>query len=87
LRELSRLVDAQRARESITDWQTARIVAMVAAVNSKRRKYDPMRYMMNGAELKRRAREAAERDLPSGDELLRKIQRLGVRVIDNRQKV
>jgi hypothetical protein len=77
-------VDAQRARENITDWQTARIVAMVSAVNSKRRKYDPVRYMANGAELKRRAREAAERELPSGDELLQKIRRLGVRVIDNR---
>jgi hypothetical protein len=59
---------------------------MVAAVNSKRRKFDPLKYMMNGAELRRRAREAAERELPSGDELLTKIRRLGVRVIDNRGK-
>ena len=70
----------------MTDWQTARIVAMVAGVNSKHRKYDPVKYMANGAELKRRAREAAERELPSGDELLMKIRRLGVRVIDNRGK-
>ena len=59
---------------------------MVSAVNSKRHKYDPMRFMMNGAELRRRAREAAERELPSGDELLTKMLRLGVRVIDNRGK-
>ena len=58
---------------------------MVAAVKSKRRKYDPVRYMMNGAELKRRAREAAEHDLPTGDELLQKMRRLGVRLIDNRK--
>jgi len=45
-----------------------------------------MRYMMNGAELRRRAREAAERELPTGDELLARIKRLGVRVIDNRGK-
>jgi len=57
---------------------------MVQAVNSKRRKYDPVHFMMNGAEMKRRAREAVERALPSGDELLQKIRRLGVRVIDNR---
>lgn len=57
---------------------------MVAAVNSKRRKYDPMKYMANGAELKRRAREAVEKELPTGDELLAKICRLGVPIIDNR---
>jgi len=59
---------------------------MVAAVNSKRRKYDPVKFMMNGADIRRRSREAAERELPSGDELLLKIRRLGVRVIDNRGK-
>lgn len=59
---------------------------MVEAVNSKRRRYDPVRWMMGGAELRRRAREEAERELPSGDELLMKIRRLGVRVIDNRGK-
>jgi len=59
---------------------------MVQAVNSKRRKYDPMQFMMNGAELKRRARPLRERELPTGDELLMKIRRLGVRVIDNRGK-
>ena len=80
-------MDAQRARESITDWQTARVVAMLSAINSKRHKYDPMQYMVNGAELKRRAREEAERQVLDGDELLAKMRRLGVRIIDNRQKV
>lgn len=86
LGELAWLIDAQRARESMTDWQTARIVAMLAAVNSKRRRYDPMRYMANGAELKRRAREAAEAHVPSGDELLARMMRLGWPIVDKRRK-
>jgi hypothetical protein len=42
--------------------------------------------MANGAELKRRAREAAERAIPSGDELLMRMRRLGVQIIDKRTK-
>lgn len=57
---------------------------MVEAVNSKRHRYDPMKFMANGAELKRRAREASERELPSGDDVLAKIRRLGVPIIDKR---
>jgi hypothetical protein len=79
------LDDAQRARATFTDWQTARIVAIVAATHSKRPKYDPVRWMANGAELKRRAREAVERELPTGDELLTRMKSLGVQIIDNRQ--
>ena len=45
-----------------------------------------MRYMANGAELKRRARETVEKELPTGDELLAKIRRLGVPIIDNTSK-
>jgi len=58
---------------------------MVAAVNSKSRKYDPVRYMLNGAELKREAREASVKRMPTGEELLSQMRRLGVRIIDKRQ--
>lgn len=58
---------------------------MLSAINSKKHRYDPMKYMANGAELKRRAAEARERELPTGDELLAKMRRLGVQIIDTRQ--
>jgi hypothetical protein len=61
---------------------------MLAAVNSKQRRYDPLRYMARGAELKRRARsEAAAQLRPlTGDEVLARFKQLGMRVIDQRAK-
>lgn len=70
----------------MTDWQTARIVAIMVATNSKSHNYDPLKYMANGADLKRRAAEARERALPTGDELLMKMRHLGVQIIDNRKR-
>jgi hypothetical protein len=58
---------------------------MLEAVNSKRRRYDPVKYMMNGRELRREAREAAERSALTGDQVLEKLKRLGARIIDNRK--
>lgn len=57
---------------------------MLVAVNSKRRTYDPLTYMQNGAEIRRRAAEARERALPTGDELLMQLTRSGAQIIDNR---
>lgn len=70
----------------MTDWYTARVVAILVAVNSKRRNYDPLKYMANGAEIRRRAREAAEQRVLTGDELIARMKRMGFPVIDNRQK-
>jgi hypothetical protein len=59
---------------------------MLAAVNSKRKQYDPMRYMMNGRALKQQRARRAEQPM-TGDQVLARIRQLGVPVIDNRSKV
>jgi hypothetical protein len=60
---------------------------MLAAVNSKSRRYDPLKYMARGEELRRRARsEAAERRPLTGEEVLARFKRFGVPIIDQRQK-
>ena len=79
-------MEARDQREQRLDWQTARIVAMVAAVNSKHGKYDPVKYMMNGKALRRRAQEEREEREPmSGDEVLARFKAIGWPVIDKRE--
>ena len=81
-------MEARDQREQRLDWQTARIVAMVAAVNSKHGKYDPVKYMMNGKALRRRAQEEREAREPlSGDEVLARFRAIGWPVIDQRAKI
>jgi len=87
LREIAWLHDARRARNTMTDWQTARIVAMLAAVNSKQRRYDPVRFMSGGDELRRASAEArANREPMTGDQILARFRQLGVQIIDKRAK-
>lgn len=57
---------------------------MVAATNTKKEKYQPAKWMANGAAI---ARRAAERKEPmTGEEIVEQFKRMGVRVIDNRKK-
>lgn len=57
---------------------------MLAAVNSKKGKYEPTRYMVNGKALAERAREQTEREPMQGDEILRRLRMFGVPIIDKR---
>jgi len=57
---------------------------MIAAVNSKQNRYDPLRYMMNGRGLKQQQRAASKG--MTGDQILTRFKQLGVRVIDNRKR-
>lgn len=60
---------------------------MLAAVNSKHGRYDPLRYMLNGRGIKAEQRaKTREREPMTGDALLRRIQQLGIQVIDNRKR-
>lgn len=69
------------------DWQTARIVAMLAAVNGKRHKYEPVKYMMNGKALARQMREAREKREPmTGEQVIQRLRQLGVPIIDLRSQ-
>ena len=87
MREIGYLSDSLKESDYYADWQTARIVAMLAAVNSKRGKYEPYKWMRNGAELQRRAKAAAgERQPMTGDQVLARFRQLGVPIVDNRQK-
>lgn len=62
---------------------------MVSAVNSKRGRYEPMKYMANGRELMReQAERRARRHEPlTGDQVLERLRALGVPIIDKRTKV
>jgi hypothetical protein len=79
------LSEAQAAREQRTDWYTARIVAMLAAVNSKKEKYQPVKWMANGGELMRKTR--AEKEPPTGDEIMAAFKRSGIPIIDRRKRI
>ena len=60
---------------------------MIAAVNSKREKYDPLNWMQDGKELKRRAaEERAKRQPLTGEQILDRFSALGVPVIDKRAR-
>jgi hypothetical protein len=60
---------------------------MLAAVNSKRGRYDPVRYMAGGRELMReRAERQRAREPLSGDEIVSRMRALGVPIIDKRGK-
>jgi hypothetical protein len=87
LREIAYLADARRDREQRTDWYTARIVAMLAATNSKREKYRPVKWMANGRELMAEAAAKRQRKEPmTGDEILARMRALGVPIIDKRKR-
>jgi hypothetical protein len=79
-------MEARDARETRNDWYTARVVAMLVAVNSKHGKYEPRKYMMNGKRLQERAeRDRREREPMTGEQVLARFRQLGVRVIDKRK--
>jgi len=60
---------------------------MLAALNSKRLKYDPVRYMANREEMERRAAaERAARPPMTGEQILDRFRALGVPIIDKRVK-
>lgn len=89
LAELDHLVAAIDARTQTADWQSARIVAMLVAVNSKRGRYEPIRYMANGAEIAaaraRAAAERAEREPLTGGEVLAAFRAAGMKINDKRK--
>lgn len=69
------------------DWYTARIVGMLAAVNSKREKYQPVKWMANGRELMRQAAERrAAREPMTGEQVIEQMRALGVPIIDQRRR-
>jgi len=60
---------------------------MLAAINSKGEKYDPVKWMQDGREIKRKAAaERANREAPTGDQILAQLKAAGVPVIDRRRK-
>jgi hypothetical protein len=82
------LNDAGDARETRADWQTARIVAMLRAVHSKRGRYEPVKYMLNGRALAREMREAREEREPmTGEQIIQRFRQLGVPIIDKRRLI
>jgi hypothetical protein len=96
LAELYSLSDAAELRERTADWRTARIVAMLVAVNSRDGRYDPVRWMSENhrAGFEREQREAAaERaaEAPAiepvpltGDQVLAAFLGSGLTIIDKR---
>lgn len=78
------LIEARDSRETRADWYTARIVAMLVAVNSKHGKYEPRKYMIDGKRLAERA--AAKREPMTGEQVLQRFRQLGVPIIDMRGK-
>ena len=77
--------DAQRAREQRADWYTARVVAMLAAVNSKHGRYEPIKYMADRAELMRRRAAARAAAGPFEGSILQRFRALGVPIVDKRK--
>ncbi len=77
----------------MTDWQTARIVAMLAHVNSKRIKYKPVQWMYDGKRIEQEAREraaartarATARPPLTGAQVLASFRRMGLPIIDLRK--
>lgn len=58
---------------------------MLAAVNSKHGRYEPVKYMMDGKALARQAREARDkREGLSGEQVIGRIRAMGWPVIDLR---
>jgi hypothetical protein len=57
---------------------------MIAATNNKREKYKPVKWMMNGAAISKRA--AAEKEPMTGEQIIAKFKSMGIRVIDKRKK-
>lgn len=82
------LLDARKARDQREDWYSARIVAMLVAVNGKRGKYEPMKWMLNGRDMQReRAERVKRREGMTGEEVMARFAALGVPIIDKRAKV
>ena len=85
MREIALLIEARDNRETRTDWYTARVVAMLVAVNSKHGRYEPRKYMLHAKRLQEKAdRDRREREPMTGEQVLARFRQLGVRVIDNR---
>jgi hypothetical protein len=71
----------------LADLYGARIVAMLSAVNSKARRYEPERWMTNSRELMRRKQEAPTARRPlTGEEVIQRFRMLGVPIRDKRTK-
>jgi hypothetical protein len=89
LREIAAVNDAREMREVRTDFETARIVAMVAASNSKRRNYDPSKYMLKAHRDKLKGIKAGAESLDparvmTGEEIMARFKAMGVPIIDKR---
>ena len=83
---------ARVAREDRADWQTARIVAMLANIHGKKHNQQPVDFMWRRDELKVRDREAqaaraSRGEGMSGDEILARLRAFGVPIIDTRAEV
>jgi hypothetical protein len=57
---------------------------MLVAVNSKRGKYEPRKYMINGKRLAEQERERERREPMTGDEVLARFRQIGMPIIDLR---
>jgi len=68
------------------DWYTARIVAMLAAINSKHHHYRPQVYMLDADALRKRSETAAERPPMTGEQVVARFRAMGVPVIDLRER-
>jgi hypothetical protein len=58
---------------------------MLVAVNSKRGKYEPRKYMLNAKRLAEKA-ESIKREPMTGEQVLARFRQLGVPIIDKRGK-
>lgn len=71
----------------LADLYGARIVAMLVAVNSKGRQYQPERWMQHRGEAAEQRRKAAVARRPlTGEEVMQRFRMLGVPIIDKRAK-
>lgn len=82
--EIAYITEAGDRRDDRRDWETARIVAMVAATASKKEKYRPAKWMANGKARQAEARRPGEP--MTGDQIMQRFQQLGVRIIDQRAR-
>jgi hypothetical protein len=59
---------------------------MLVAVNSKKRRYEPLKWVMDKRTARERVREAERRREPmTGEQILDRFRSLGVPIIDNRK--
>ena len=84
-REIGAIHDALEARDMRADFYSARVVAMLVAVNSKRHQYKPINYMLNKKAVEQQINDRPKAREPlTGEQVMARFAALGVRIIDRR---